>query len=521
MLSQRCSYQQEIYMMNFTVRKTATVFGGCLSQSLSIQHLKQVNILLRTCSAMIAMALWLASANMAAASGTGMNVPNDFTPSSTEAPPDAIIGETDSSQKQTWNVHAQNTDIVQGYPGFSADYSGPNSLPSGGETRETTAVSVYLGCRLWSGASAHMDAMMWQGFGLGDTVGIEDFPNGEAYKTGTSAPNGTIARLFIRQTIGLGGRREAVHSGDLHLAGMRDVSRITITIGRFSAADIFDTNAYANDPKTQFMNWAFINNVAWDYPADALGYTTGVAVVLNQPKWALSAGFFQMPGASNSNTAEDQFLVWPAEEPAGDGQFWHSWETVVQIERRYRINKEPGAIRFLAYLNSANMGNYQEAVNNPARPADITATQAYRLKYGFGLNWQQAVSKSIGIFSRLGWSDGRNQAWTFTDANYTASLGLSIKGQSWGHPDDTFGLAGVLSGISRQNQRFLEAGGTGILDGDGALSYGWEKAVETYYSFKIFRNGFLTLDYQFIADPAFNSARGPVSVFGLRWHWSF
>ena len=34
-------------------------------------------------------------------------------------------------------------------------------------------------------------------------------------------------------------------------------------------ADIFDTNAYANDPRTQFMNWAFVNNEAWDYPADA------------------------------------------------------------------------------------------------------------------------------------------------------------------------------------------------------------------------------------------------------------
>lgn len=502
-------------------RETGIVFGGCLGQPSNTHHRRPIAFTFRTFIRVAGIAIWMAAAPIAVASTSAINAPGELVPSGSVTSAAPAHGFCNSTQQQDWSVHAQNTDIVQGYPGFSAAYSGPNSLPKGGETRETTAVSLYLGCRLWSGASAHMDAMMWQGFGIGDTTGIEDFPNGEAYKTGTSAPNGTIARLFIRQTIGFGGRREVVRGSSLHLAGTRDISRLTITIGRFSAADIFDTNAYANDPKTQFMNWAFINNVAWDYPADALGYTTGVAAVLNQPKWALAAGFFQMPGVSNSNTAEDQFLVWPAEEPAGDGEFWKSWEAVVQVERRYRINKQPGAIRFLAYLNEADMGNYQLAVNNPARPADITATQAYRFKYGFGLNWQQAVTKNIGIFSRLGWSDGRNQAWTFTDANYTASLGLSIRGQSWGRPDDTFGLAGVLSGTSPQNQRYLEAGGTGILDGDGALNYGWEKAVETYYSFKIFKNAFLTLDYQFIADPAFNSARGPVSVFGLRWHWSF
>jgi high affinity Mn2+ porin len=219
---------------------------------------------------------------------------------STNSPP--------ASSQQNWNWHVQNTETVQGYPAFHSPYSGPNSLPGGGETRETVSLDLMAGVRLWHGAEAHVDGLMWQGFGLANTFGVEGFPNGEAYRIGTAVPNGAIARLFIRQTIGFGGDQEDVPDDQLDLAGKRDISRLTFTLGRFSAADIFDQNAYANDPTTQFMNWAFVNNEAWDYPADAIGYTTGLAVELNQPKWTLRYGFFQVPRVQNSLTADDRLL---------------------------------------------------------------------------------------------------------------------------------------------------------------------------------------------------------------------
>ena len=167
------------------------------------------------------------------------------------------------------------------------------------------------------------------------------------------------------------------------------------------------------------------------------------------------------------------------------------------------------------------MGSYQDALNSPIRPADIEATRAYRYKYGFGLNLEQEIIKNVGAFARLGWSDGQNEAWVFSDVDRTATLGLSIKGESWGRTNDTVGLAGVINGISRVHQEFLEAGGTGILAGDGNLGYGLEKVMETYYDFEIWKTLHGTLDYQFITDPAFNRARGPVSVLGARLHWSF
>ncbi|MDE3099697.1 MAG: carbohydrate porin [Verrucomicrobiota bacterium] len=301
---------------------------------------------------------------------------------------------------------------MQGYPALSAKYTHPgfNSLPSGGETRETVSVDLMAGVRLWRGAEAHIDGMMWQGFGLNNTLGVDGFPNGEAFRLGTEVPNGTISRLFIRQTVGLGGEQEDVPDDQFTLAGKQDVSRFTFTLGRFSAKDIFDNNAYANDPRTQFMNWALMANEAWDYPADAIGYTTGLAIELNQPKWTLRYGIFQAPRFANNLTAEDRFFKWPYDNLAQDGPVLSTYGMATELERRYGINTHPGAIRLLVYLNRANMSSYQDAVNNPIRPADITASAALRYKYGFGLNWEQEIMKNVGVFSRLGWSDGQNEA---------------------------------------------------------------------------------------------------------------
>jgi high affinity Mn2+ porin len=401
----------------------------------------------------------------------------------------------------------QNTDIVQYHPAFPSKYSGLNSLSSANEVKETVSLDLLFGVRLWPGAEFHVDGLMWQGFGLSKTVGVDGFPSGEAFRLGTDVPNVNLSRVFIRQTIGLGGEQETVEDDQFQLAGQRDVSRITLTLGRMSAKDIFDSNAYANDSRSQFMNWALMANEAWDYPGDSLGYITGFAAELNQPKWALRYGIFQMPRVSNG-TALD----------------WHvldAWGMVTEFERRFSVGEHPGAVRFLAFLNRANMGSYQAALDNTSRPANIEATRAYRYKYGFGLNLEQELARNLGAFARLGWSDGQSEAWVFSDVDRTATLGLSLKGESWSRPNDTIGLAGVLNGISRVHQDFLAAGGTGILAGDGSLAYGLEEILETYYDFAIWKTLHATLDYQFIANPAFNRDRGPVSVFTARLHWTF
>ena len=464
---------------------------------------------------------WIFTTRAAAADGV-TNSAAKSGPAGTEQSTNSVT----EAKPQNWNFHAQNTDIVQGYPAFPAKYTNPglNSLPTGGEVRETVSLDVMAGARLWPGAEAHVDGQMWQGFGINNTAGLEAYPNGEAYRLGTRNPNGIIARLFIRQTIGFGGEEEDVPDGELALAGKQDVSRLTITAGRISVGDVFDQNSYANSPRTQFMNWALINNEAWDYPADAVGYDTGLALELNQPNWTLRYGVFQVPKMANSLTGDDVVFKWPYDHSAEYASPLNAWAMATEFERRYSINEHPGVIRFLAFLNRADMFSYQEAIPLVAAGgagADLTAARAYRLKYGFGLNWEQEITTNIGVFSRLGWNDGKEQSWMFTDVDYAGTLGLGVKGESWHRAGDTVGLAGILDGITPVEREYFAAGGTGILAGDGQLNYGLEEGMETYYDFQLCQNAHAALDFQFINNPAFNQDRGPVCVFGARLHWEF
>lgn len=409
--------------------------------------------------------------------------------------------------EQTWNWHVQNTDIVQFHPGFPALYSGPNSLRFDSEVKETVSLDFQGGWRLWPGAEVHGDLLVWQGLGFSNTRGIEGFPNGEAFRLGSELPNVNLARLFLRQDFALGPDRQAEEDSALILAGQRPVSRFTVTVGKFSAKDVFDTNGYANDPRTQFLNWGLMANEAWDFPADALGYITGASLELNEPKWAVRYGFFQMPRNSNGTAIDSHYL--------------DAWGMVAEFERRFSIGERPGAIRVLAFLNRAQMGSFQETLDHPTRPADIQATRAYRLKFGFGVNMQQEIWKNIGAFMRLGWNDGKTESWCFADVDRTATAGISIKGSAWRRPQDTVGLAGGLNAISRVHRDFFAAGGTGILAGDGALRYGYEKFLECYYDFRLWKTVHLTADYQFVTDPAYNEDRGPVSIVSGRVHWEF
>ncbi len=423
---------------------------------------------------------------------------------------------------QSWNLHGQVTELPQGDPGFPAAYSGQNSLNSNGEIQETFTADLFAGARLWRGGEIHVDGLVWQGYGLSMTEGIEDFPNGDAFKLGTTYPHFMFAHLFIRETIGLGGKKEQIEDGPLTLAGKQDISRLTLTIGRFSPIDMFDHNRYAQDSHAQFLNWAMQTNLAWDFPSDSVGYTTGVAAELNQPKWTLRTGWFQTPGTKNGFTADDLVLTFP--HMGSSGKFFDSWGVAEEFERRYDIDARPGALRFLGWVDKANMLNYQEAASllEAGGPqADLSPARAYRHKYGFGLNGEQEVAKNVGIFSRLGWNNGQTEGWMYTDANWTASVGASVNGSAWHRSNDSAGLAYVTSGASASAQKFLEAGGLDILSGDGALRYGSEKVTEAYYSFAAWKNVYVTPDFEFVANPAFNRSRGPVPIGGVRFHWQF
>jgi high affinity Mn2+ porin len=119
-------------------------------------------------------------------------------------------------------------------------------------------------------------------------------------------------------------------------------------------------------------------------------------------------------------------------------------------------------------------------------------------------------------------ADGSSQIDAFTDIDQSLSFGLSLAGNRWDRPDDTVGMAQVFNNISRHAKSYFNAGGLGILIGDGLLpNTGMEKITEAYYSAAVFKYTHLTFDYQFIDNPAYNRDRGPVSALAGRLHVQF
>ncbi|MBK3662117.1 carbohydrate porin [Bradyrhizobium diazoefficiens] len=422
----------------------------------------------------------------------------------------AVNGKPRLPDSDDWNVHAQTTVLPQGYGPIHSPYASPFSLPGGGQFQATWTTTAFLGARLWDGGELYFDPELAQGFGINGTLGIAGFPNGEAQKAGAAFPKIRAQRYYLKQTFGLGGEQEAVDDAPNQLAGKRDIDRVTLIVGRFAVGDFFDGNSYAKDPRADFMNWAMWASAAYDFPADLPGYTRGAVVELNRKDWAIRAGFLQVPAAPNSDVLT-----------------FKTGGTVVEFEERHAIFEQPGKLRVGVFANSGNTANYREvlelAAANPALDinAIATADQRDRLKYGFYVNLEQQIVGDVGLFARASWNDGQTQILNFTDVDRGLSGGLSIKGRSWGRPEDTVGVGGAINGLSAAHRDFLAAGGTGLLIGDGRLNYRTERILEAYYAYSVIKGVTLTADYQLVVNPAYNADRGPVSIFSGRLHAEF
>jgi high affinity Mn2+ porin len=408
----------------------------------------------------------------------------------------------------SFSLHGQTTFTSQYAPPFHAPYRGPNSLDSNAG-RETWDLTFYAGVRLWQGAELWFNPEIDQGWGLSGTLGLAGFSSGEAYKVGASYLYARLPRTFIRQTIDLGGESEKVESGQNEFAGSQTADRLVLTVGKFSVADIFDTNKYAHDPRSDFLNWAVIETGTFDYAAEPWGYTYGAAAEWYRGPWTLRGGVFDLSIVPNNIELDPTF---------------RQFQWVGELEHRHELWGLPGKVAVTGFLTRGRMGSYDDALalaaatGNTPNTADV---RHYGSRPGVSLNFEQQVAPNIAMFGRAGWADGSKEPYEFTDIDRTAMAGVSISGKQWGRPDDTFGLAGVVNEISSAHIAYLNAGGLGILVGDGQLPHpGPEQIIETYYSLPI---GIwkATLDYQFIANPAYNRDRGPVSIIGARLHTQF
>jgi high affinity Mn2+ porin len=406
------------------------------------------------------------------------------------------------------SIHGQATYVHQFTPSFRSPYRGQNSfIPNQG--RETADVTIYAGFRLWSGAELWINPEIDQGFGLSGTLGVAGFVSGEAYKVGMSAPYTRMQRYFIRQTIDLGGDKEKVEADVNQFGGTQSSNRVVLTIGKLAVPDIFDTNKYAHDARKDFMNWTLLDTGSFDYAADAWGYTYGAAAEWYQGPWTVRAGIFDLSIVPNSTELDASF---------------RQFQIVGEIERRYDLWGRPGKVAVTGFLTRGRMGSFADAVlqaNLLGEAADTANVRRYRSRAGFAFNLEQELVENVGFFMRAGLASGNVEPYEFTDVDTTVAAGLSFSGKQWGRPEDTFGVAGVVNQISDAHKAYLNAGGLGILVGDGRLpNPASEQILEMYYSFPVLTLK-MTFDYQFIVNPGYNRDRGPASVFGTRLRAQF
>lgn len=415
-----------------------------------------------------------------------------------------------SSAPGDLSLHGQFTLVEQYHPSFNAAYSGANSLYPGNSGRETTDATLFAGVRLWGGWEFYINPEIDQGFGLSDTLGVAGFPSGEAYKVGSSSPYIRIPRMFFRHVIDLGGDAENAEDKANQLSGTRTHDNLTLTLGKFSVVDIFDTNTYAHDPRADFLNWAIIDAGAFDYAADAWGYTYGAATEWTMGRWTVRGGLFDLSSVPNAKTVERNF-----------GEF----ELVGEIEERHELGGHVGKLKFLGFVNRGRMASYSDAVflaEAIGSTPNVAQVRHFASRPGFEVNSEQEVTEDVGVFARASANDGSKEAYEFTEINRSVSSGISIKGGRWGRGDDVASLALVNNMLSNSARQYFAAGGLGILIGDGRLTNaGPEQIGEASYAFSIVKNVTVTFDYQFISNPAYNRDRGPVSVMGGRLHAEF
>lgn len=409
---------------------------------------------------------------------------------------------------ERWNIFWQATSIGQYHGAFRSPYEGPNSLRDTPERDVSLTSTLYLGFRLFENTQIYLNGELAGGKGFSGVTGIAGFPNGEMPRVVTATPRPYLARAYVQQDFGFGDERETVDSEENQLAGSRPMNRYTLIVGKFSAEDFFDNSSYSHDPRTQFMSWGTMYNGAFDYPADTRGYTWGWIHELHTRKWSFRYGGLGEPKVANGPQFDRRVL-----RDRGD---------VVEVERRYAPDVHPGAIRLLGSLLHTDSGTYSEAIQLAQQThmaPDITLTRhPGNVKYGFGISAEQAITRNIGVFTRLGWNDGKTESFAFTAIDRIATGGVSLVGRRWKRPQDTAATAMSVGGLSAVHAQYLAMGGLDFIIGDGRLRYAPEYVWESYYSARLLPGLFATFDLQHVNNPGYNQDRGPVWIESIRLH---
>jgi high affinity Mn2+ porin len=407
-------------------------------------------------------------------------------------------------------LSGQNNVIFQVNPSFDAKYTGQNSFKPTSQNATGQVTTIYTGMQLWKSGEVLVDFEAAGGLGLSGALGIGGFTNLDAVRDPTLTDVPYLARVMYHHVIPLGHDKGEGNRGPLSTFSELPSRRLELRVGKFAVTDFFDTNAVGGDSHLQFMNWSVDQNGAYDFTGDARGYTWGVAAEYQSPRWGLRFAEALMPGPQNGGP-----LVWNLHKA-------NTSNTEFEVHRGI-LRKKAGIVRVLGYLNHANMGTYDYAIDqylagNTPQPDIDDHPFKVTSKYGFGINGEQSLSDFITLYARWGWNNGKTESWCFTEIDNTISGGAGFLGHLWKRNNDRAGIAFVSNGISSEHQRYLADGGLGFVLGDGGLKYRRENLVEFHYTAHIWRGFYTGPDLQYVVDPGYNQVRGPIFVASFRLH---
>jgi hypothetical protein len=435
-------------------------------------------------------------------------------------------------ENESWNVYGQVTYISSWKPAFHAAYTNLNgsinSLLPTAERSSTGTATLYFGLRLWHGAEGYAVPELISEHPLSDLRGLGGaIQNFELQKGGTDTPQIYHSRLFVKQTIELGGKSVAADSGPLQLGTHYDSRRLFFVAGNFSILDFFDTNAFDVDPRQGFISLGFLTYAAYDFASDARGYSYGGVAELDWDNWAVRAGRITPPKQPNQLPIDFRLLKYYGDQ--------------VEVEHTDEIHGQEGKVRVLGFRNRENMGRFSDAIAafdaNPnenattctgfnygsqnATAPDLCWVRRPNVKLGIGAFGEQSLGHDIGLFGRAMYADGKTEVYAYTSDDRSATLGVLAHGTAWSRPKDVAGVGGNLGWISATHAKYLGMGGVDGFIGDGAITAAAEESVDAFYSAHFWQVYWLSGDYQRIANPAFNAARGPVNLYTVRIHGEF
>ncbi|HXA83524.1 MAG TPA: carbohydrate porin [Candidatus Dormibacteraeota bacterium] len=414
------------------------------------------------------------------------------------------------SKTARWWVSGQINIVFQAHPAFHALYSGPNSLSSRGEHATSRVLTLYTGYQLSNSTEALFDLESVGGRGISDALGMAGFTNVDVVRNPALGSEPYVARAVLHKVFALSGKEEDAERTPISTLTKLPERRLEVRVGKMSVADYFDVNSVGSDSHLQFLNWTAVNSGAYDYAADTRGYTMAAMAEYHDHNWGVRFAEALMPKVANG--------------PKLDFNLARARSENIEVEFRPELQKEKKTvIRLLSFINHANMGSYREAVEaflagTDPQPTIEAHRKQGRIKYGFGLNTEQEITKNLRAFGRLGWNEGQNESFAYTEVDQGVEAGADWQLERWQRPTDKIGFAFITNGISRLHQLYLALGGNGFLLGDGRLTYGREDIIEAYYTAHLWRGVYVSPDLQWAAHPGYNKDRGPVVVPGLRLH---